>query len=150
MFLQELIHIFERDLDKLSKEISSYKNDDNIWIHEGTINNTGGNLCIHLVGNLRHFIGHVIGHTSYERDRPYEFSARNIEVSIMLKWIESGKEEVIEALNKMDVELLDKEYPIEVFGKPMTYRFFLIHLSTHLSYHLGQINYHRRIIDGRS
>jgi len=42
---------------------------------------------------------------------------------------------------------LEKEYPLIVFAEKMTTDFFLIHLIAHFTYHLGQINYHRRLSD---
>ncbi len=44
-------------------------------------------------------------------------------------------------------EDLQKTFPINVFNYEMTTEFFLVHLTTHLNYHLGQINYHRRLLD---
>ena len=46
-----LIELFERDLNRLKNEISTYKNEDRLWIIEKSINNSGGNLCLHLLGN---------------------------------------------------------------------------------------------------
>jgi hypothetical protein len=40
---------------------------------------------------------------------------------------------------------MDSPYPEKVFAEPMTTRYFLIHLCAHLGYHLGQVNYHRRL-----
>lgn len=46
--------------------------------------------------------------------------------------------------------MLQQEYPILVFESKTSTEFFLIHLSTHLAYHLGQINYHRRLLDSEN
>ena len=55
---------------------------------------------------------------------------------------------VISTLANLSDEDFAKTYPIEVFGQPMTTGYFLTHLATHLNYHLGQINYHRRLVAG--
>ena len=54
---------------------------------------------------------------------------------------------VSSTLEKLSDENLKKEYPTEALGYKMTTEYFLIHLLSHLSYHLGQINYHRRLLD---
>ena len=145
--MRSLRAIFKRDLEKLSEEIQSFSSESYLWILEGEIKNTAGNLCLHLVGNLNHFIGNVIGNTGYVRKRELEFSDKNVPGNTLMKLIDDTKAIVDKSLAEMDEGLLDKKYPINVFDKETTYEYFLIHLSTHLSYHLGQINYLRRILD---
>ena len=141
-----LIEIYERDLDKLRTEIESYSNEADIWKVVDGISNSGGNLCLHVNGNLQHFVGAILGDSGYVRDRDAEFANKNVARSEMLATIDSTKAVVVETLNKLTDEDLAKTYPIEVFGKPMTTGQFITHLTTHLSYHLGQINYHRRLL----
>lgn len=146
-----MIHIFStlfyRDLNKLKTEIMLYTKEENLWITEKNISNTAGNLCLHISGNLNHFIGKQLGGTDYIRDRALEFSAKNVARASLLEGIEETIEMVEETFGKMDPSILNTTYPIEVFGEPMTTGYFLAHLATHLSYHLGQINYHRRLLD---
>jgi len=146
-----MIHIFStlfyRDLNKLKTEIMLYTKEENLWITEKNISNTAGNLCLHISGNLNHFIGKQLGGTDYIRDRALEFSAKNVARASLLEGIEETIEMVEETFGKMHPSILNTTYPIEVFGEPMTTGYFLAHLATHLSYHLGQINYHRRLLD---
>jgi len=146
-----MIHIFStlfyRDLNKLKTEIMLYTKEENLWITEKNISNTAGNLCLHISGNLNHFIGKQLGGTDYIRDRALEFSAKNVARASLLEGIEETIEMVEETFGKMDPSILNTTYPIEVFGEPVTTGYFLTHLATHLSYHLGQINYHRRLLD---
>jgi Protein of unknown function (DUF1572) len=144
-FKESLATILERDLDKLSSEITQYPSDESIWLVPEGVKNSGGNLCLHLCGNLQHYFGTVIGKTGYARNRPLEFSAKNISRQSLLQEIEKAKKAVLETLRIMTEDQLLAEYPEVVFGKPMTTLFFFIHLSAHLGYHLGQINYHRRL-----
>lgn len=144
--VESLKEIFERDLIQLSKEIESYTKESDLWLLPKGINNTGGNLCLHLVGNLQHFIGHILGKSDYKRDRKAEFEDKNVLVSSLLMEIETTKKVVEQTLSAISNNDLETNYSIEVFGKPMTTTFFLIHLSGHLTYHLGQINYHRRLL----
>ena len=142
-----LIQLFDRDLEKLKIEITSYKDEKKMWEVTGEISNTAGNLCLHICGNLQHFIGSVLGISGYKRDRDSEFSRKNIPVDEIIRKIDHTIFTVKKTLNELDVNKLDEIYPINVFGKEMTTGFFLAHLTTHLSYHLGQINYHRRLLD---
>lgn len=145
--MEALVKLFDRDIERLKMEISSFKNDDHLWKTMHGITNTAGNLCLHLLGNLNHFIGSVIGGSGYIRNREAEFTEKNIPVSQLLKEIEVTKNVVSVSLKKLDADLLKSNYPIQVFNEEMSYEFFLIHLETHLNYHLGQINYLRRILE---
>ena len=142
-----LINLFNRDLDKLVEEINSFSEEAKLWKTDGDIKNSAGNLTLHLAGNLNHFIGAVIGETGYIRNRDAEFSDKNVPKAKLISLIKETKEVVNESLKNINVDLLKEDYPIEVFGDKMTYEYFLIHLITHLNYHLGQINYLRRLTD---
>lgn len=147
--MEALIQIFKRDIEKLKLEIESFDDQKNLWITQGEISNSAGNLCLHLIGNLNHFIGAVIGDSAYVRDREAEFNSKNIESEKLVNMIRDTGNVVSSALKNFDENKLTSIYPIQVFGNDMTYQFFLIHLTTHLSYHLGQINYLRRILDSK-
>ncbi|NVJ86167.1 MAG: DinB family protein [Algoriphagus sp.] len=139
--------LFDRELDKLEQELKLFRSTKNLWRVEGEISNSAGNLAIHLIGNLRTFIAHEMGGFDYTRNRDHEFSAKNIPLEEMLNEIQLLKRQVIETFQRMDDFVLNERYPIEKFGKPMTYGYFLLHLYGHFDYHLGQINYARRLLD---
>jgi hypothetical protein len=141
-----LIEIYDRDLAKLKTEIEQYKNDSDLWKVDGDVLNSAGNLCLHLCGNLQHFFGAVLGETGYVRDRDSEFSSRGVSRDDLLAEIDKTAIVVHSTLEKLDDSIFAAEYPIEVFGKPMTTGFFATHLAAHFSWHLGQINYHRRLL----
>lgn len=147
MFINNLQHLFTRDLTKLKEEIALYKNESTLWKTEKHIANSAGDLCLHLAGNLNAFIGAVIGETGYIRNRPEEFAAQHVPRELLLNQIEKVIETVHKSLDKLTPDKLETDYPLQVFGKPITYALFLLHLSGHLMYHLGQINYHRRLLD---
>lgn len=146
MLQKVLLEIFDRDLANLKTEVEAYANEGDLWRVEGQIANSAGNLCLHLIGNLRYFFGAVLGATGYVRDRDAEFSLESVPRARLLEEIELAKAEVRTVLENLSKEELSEPYPLEVFGQPMTTEFFLVHLVTHLNYHLGQINYHRRLI----
>lgn len=146
MLSETLARLYDRDLDRLKAEIEQYPTDADLWKTDGEIANSAGNLSLHLIGNLKHFIGAVLGNTGYVRDRDAEFSTAGVSKKTLLEDIESTASVIISTLEKLTDEDFAQTYPLEVFGEPMTTEFFLVHLTTHLNYHLGQINYHRRLL----
>ncbi|KRD58593.1 DinB superfamily protein [Flavobacterium sp. Root935] len=146
MLIETLKILFNRDLNKLKFEIESYEYENQMWTVNNDISNSGGNLCLHLIGNLNTYIGAEIGKTGYIRNRPLEFSLKDIPKSELIQKIENTIIVVNNALEVLTEEDLNAIYPQIVFEKEMTTGFFLVHLATHLAYHLGQINYHRRLI----
>ena len=147
MIIQTLQKLFKRDLEKLRQEILAYKDENNLWKVEKGIANSAGNLCLHLVGNLNAYIGAEIGNTGYTRHRDLEFSQKNIPQKELVKMIEDTMIVVEEGLDILSEEDLEKEYPMLVFKEKTSTGYFLVHLSVHLGYHLGQVNYHRRLLD---
>ena len=146
MLTDTLISLYERDLDKLKIEIGQYGNEADLWKISRDIKNSAGNLTLHLIGNLKHFFGAVLGGTGFVRDRDAEFSTTGVPRDELITGIDEAASVVKETLKKLTEENLAKTYPIEVFGHPMTTEYFVIHLATHLTWHLGQIDYHRRIL----
>lgn len=145
--LQTLKALFTRDLGRLRHEIELYQDETKLWITDGQIANPAGNLCLHLVGNLNTYIGAVLGNSGYIRHRDLEFSLRNVPRSELLQKIDDTLVVVLRSLDNVREEQLGEEYPMLVFDEKTTTEFLLVHLTTHLTYHLGQINYHRRLLD---
>lgn len=146
MLKESLLEIFERDLNKLKDEISLYNDENSLWIIKNEISNSAGNLCLHLIGNLNHFIGAILGKTGYVRDRENEFSSKNISSKELINEIEKVIKVVCNTLNKLSAEDFEKDFPVQKHDKIVKTDFMLLHLLTHFNYHLGQINYHRRLI----
>lgn len=143
-FIKELIL---RDLDRLKMEIESFKEESNLWVVSGEVSNTSGNLCLHLCGNLKHFIGAEMGNTGYIRMRDDEFNLKNVTRADLLNNIQETCEVVGSTLDAMDTKLFSEKSSTERIGKKMTNHAFLIYLIGHLNYHIGQINYQRRLVD---
>ena len=148
LFLTSINEVLVRDLNLLEKEIGLYTSEEKLWLVDGAIKNTGGNLCLHLCGNLQHFIGSILGKNDYQRNRDFEFSGKDVARSELLNQIKKTKDVINQVVPSISDEMLEQNYPIQVFAnKTVTTQFFLIHLATHLTYHLGQANYHRRLLD---
>lgn len=146
MITKILITLFEKELDKLKEEIAAYDSDEQLWKVQDGISNSGGNLCLHLTGNLQHFIGATLGESGYIRNRDAEFKLKNIPRQKLLEEIDNARQIVTDTLEQVSKKELESDYPLQVLGEPMTTQFFLIYLLKHLSYHIGQINYHRRLV----
>ena len=142
-----LLNLFLRDLEKLKTEITSYKSEEKLWEISGDILNSAGNLCLHLCGNLQHFVGAVLGNSGYVRNRDEEFSKKNVPVRELISEIDLTMKVVQKTLRELTEDDLQKIYPVNVFGYEMTTEYLLTNMAAHLTYHLGQINYHRRLID---
>lgn len=145
MLKEALVEIFERELDKLAVEINSYADESGLWTTGGEISNSAGNLCLHLLGNLNHFVGATLGDTGYARNRDAEFSSKNVSRQDLIENIEKTKAVVLETLNELPPDRFEENFPVEKHDKAVKTDFMLLHLLTHFNYHLGQINYHRRL-----
>jgi len=148
MIIESLKELFRRDLQKLKQEIELYEKDSNLWKVESSIKNSGGNLCLHLIGNLNTFIGNGLAQVGYVRNRVGEFSDKFIDKNVLYKQIDETIEIVNRGLSNVTEEELSGNFPILIWEKETGMVFTLIHLHSHLTYHLGQINYHRRILEG--
>lgn len=146
MLKETLIELFDRDLQKLKIEITLYQDEYDVWVTKGDITNSGGNLCLHLIGNLNHFIGATLGNTGYVRHREDEFSLKNVLRQDLITNIDNCILIVKETLTKLTEDDLKKDFPLEKHGTIVSTTHMLLHLYGHLTYHLGQINYHRRLI----
>ncbi len=144
--LNSLTELFTRDLTKLKDEINAYSDESKLWVTAKEINNSAGNLCLHLTGNLKHFLGATLGNTGFVRDRDAEFTQKDIPRAELVKGIDEAIAAVKTTLASLDEQNLAKPYPIDFFKKQGSTAFYLLHFSSHLNYHLGQINYHRRLL----
>lgn len=141
----ELISLFTRDLRRVAQEIEAFPTDESLWQTAPGVTNSAGNLALHLEGNLREYIGRQLGGIAYTRQRPLEFSTTGLTRAEVAARIDAVRESVIPALATVD---LDTIFPENVLGQPLTARQFVLHLLGHLNYHLGQIDYLRRINTG--
>jgi|ERR1051326_8818375 hypothetical protein len=146
MTTELLLAHFEKDIKKLIEEISLYKNENDLWKLTGDIKNSPGTLALHIAGNLKHFIGAQLGKTGYMRERDKEFSERNISKEDLLKGLNEALEIVKNTLPKLSDEDLKKDFPIPFLEKIRPTLEILFILYGHLNYHLGQVNYHRRLL----
>ena len=141
-----LSEIFDTGIEKVIAELNGYDNESNIWLCPDGISNSSGTLALHIAGNLQHYIGTVLGNTGYERKRDMEFSKRDVPRKELIAELKTTKSAVINTLRNISEQQIDSDYPLLFPDKVVSTHFMLIHLAAHLNYHLGQINYHRRLL----
>ncbi|MFD0764869.1 DinB family protein [Mucilaginibacter lutimaris] len=147
MIRETLKSLIIRDLGRLKDEILAYQNEEKIWYTEKGISNSAGNLCLHLVGNLNTYFGAAFGNTGYVRNRPDEFALKNIPRAELISQIENTIAIIDKTFDMITDAQLAEISTVEHTLKGITNEYFFMHLAMHLSYHLGQVNYHRRLLD---
>lgn len=147
LIIENLITLFSRDLNRLKSELNQYKDESNLWKVEKGINNSGGNLCLHLIGNLKSYIGNSLAKTDYVRDREFEFSTKDLSRLSLLRELDETIDIVSLGLKSLNKEQLQGNFPIRIWKEETGMLFTLLHLHSHLNIHLGQISYHRRLLD---
>jgi uncharacterized damage-inducible protein DinB len=138
--------IITRDLQTLKKELNIGIKNHQLWKVYPGITNSIGNLTLHICGNLRHFIGNVIGNSGYQRDRDAEFTNNSATINELQSLIDKTIEEISTAMDKISKNSASEDYHVEIGGNRMKNNEAVIYLISHLGYHLGQVNYLRRII----
>lgn len=144
----ELAALFARDLRRLQQEIAAFPDTGALWATGPGVTNAAGTLALHLEGNLREYVGRQLGGHVFARDRPREFSARGLPQGEIVARIDAITASIPPVIAALSETALDAVYPEDVLGAPMPTRQFLVHLLGHLNYHLGQIDYLRRLTTG--
>jgi uncharacterized damage-inducible protein DinB len=135
-----------RDLRALDRQIASYPDDESPWLTPNGVSNSAGNLALHMAGNLRHFIGTVFGNTTYVRDRDAEFSQKGLSRFQIREEIAAAITDLETSFDSIGPAELKSPYPLLIRERRLRTADFLLHLSSHLAYHLGQVDYHRRLL----
>ncbi len=143
--------ILDRDLRALRREVEAYPDDQALWQRVPGIINTGGTLVLHLTGNLQHYVGARLGGSGYVRDRAAEFARRDVPRAELLREIDAARSAVRSGLaTHLSEAQLAADYPEAIAGVRVATGDYLVHLTTHFAYHLGQLDYHRRVVTGNA
>jgi hypothetical protein len=146
--IRDVQRILERDLEGLAREIEMFPDDRSLWRVAPGITNSAGSLARHACGNLRHFVGAVLGGSGYVRQRDAEFGARSGTRAESAADLRETKAMVSKVLPSLPPEVVTADFPDPPGGAPVSGGRFLIHLCTHLAFHLGQAGYLRRFVTG--
>jgi hypothetical protein len=150
MLLNELKTILLRDIAGVERELDLYPDDSSVWQNVAGLPNPAGNLILHLSGNLQHFFGASLGNTGYVRDREAEFIKKDIPRSELKLELEYARQGVLAAFSTLTEQRLDEAHPVKITDTAFSNRLAILQLITHLAYHLGQIDYHRRVVTGNT
>jgi hypothetical protein len=142
----DLASLFARDLTKLTQQIETFPNDEALWQTLPGVNNPAGNLALHIEGNLREFVGRQLGELPYKRNRELEFSLKDISRDEICGRLLELSQSIPFVIRGLASEQMEMEYPQVVLEVATSTREFLIHLYGHLNWHLGQVDYLRRIL----
>lgn len=142
----QLADLYQRDLTRLVQQVQAFPNEDALWACAPGVTNSAGNLALHLEGNLRDFVGRILGGVAYQRQREEEFSGRGVSLGEMTTRLEALRDLIPPIIRLLSQEQMDATYPLVVLGAPLPTQQFLIHLNGHLNYHLGQMDYLRRVL----
>jgi uncharacterized damage-inducible protein DinB len=137
-----------RELRCIERELDAYDSDEQVWQTHPALPNTAGTLALHAAGNLEHFIGAVLGGTGYVRDRDGEFNRRNVSRAELKRALDDAIATIEKNLPAVTEAQLEDWYPLAVANRRIRTGEFLVHLAVHLGYHLGQIDFHRRMVSG--
>ena len=146
MLAQELSELFARDLIRWSQELKAFPDTATLWLTVPGISNAAGTLTLHVEGNLREYVGRQIGGIAYRRDRPAEFAVRNVSRDELLARVADVAHLVPGIVAAMTPDVLDESYSEDLFNRRMSTRQVVVHLAGHLNYHLGQLDYLRRVL----
>ena len=147
----DLETLLVRELRGLQREIELFPDDAGIWKTVPGITNSAGNLALHVAGNLQHYVGAILGGTSYLRHREIEFSRRSGTRSEVVAELETAIRVVQSVMPRLTEEALCGVVPAaEVGGRRIRTRLFLTHLCTHAAYHLAQAGSLRRVLSGEN
>jgi hypothetical protein len=148
MLLDDLQAIFLRDIAGVERELALYPDEASIWKVLPGMPNSAGNIILHLAGNLQHFFGATLGHTLYVRDREAEFTKRNVSRLELQKELEAARTGVKAGFANLTENRLSQPYAVKITDTQFTTQLALLQLLSHLAYHLGQLDYHRRTVTG--
>ena len=147
--LPSTVHaVLRRELAAVRRSVEAYPDDVSLWAERPGLPNSGGTLVLHLAGNLQHYLGAVLGGTGYRRDRDAEFALRGLTRAALLAEVAAAESAVDRGMGGVNEAALATPYPEPIAGRRMAMGDFLVHLSTHLAFHLGQLDYHRRVVSG--
>lgn len=147
MLNKTLASFYERDLRKLIEEVNSFKDEENLWKTKGSVKNASGNLVLHIVGGSNYLIGTTLAKTGYVRNRDQEFTLKGVPRNELMKQLQELIILITRTLNALSDHDMEADFPI-FFDKPnASTSYVLIQLLLHLNYHLGQVNYLRRVLE---
>jgi hypothetical protein len=148
--IENLNMLYLREVATLERELDLYPDEASIWKELPGLPNSAGTLFLHVSGSLQHFFGAVLGRSGYTRDREAEFSKRDVPRHALQQELLGARQGVIAGFANLTEDSLEQVFPANFADAPFSTRLTLLQFLSHLAYHLGQIDYHRRMVTGDS
>jgi hypothetical protein len=142
-----LAGFYERDIRRLIEEVNLFHHEEDLWKTQGSVKNSSGNLALHIIGGLNYYIGTTLAQTGYVRDRDQEFIRKGVPRKDLIKQLQQLMPMITETLNAFTADRMEDKFPSLFDGKNVSNSYVLMQLLAHLNYHLGQVNYLRRILE---
>jgi hypothetical protein len=142
-----LISFYERDLRRLIEEVNLFKNEEDLWRTRGSVKNSSGNLALHIAGGLNYHIGTNLAQNGYVRNRDQEFSKKDVPRKEIVDQLEALIVMITGTIKAFTQEQMEAGYPVIFDGMKVSVSYILVQLLAHLNYHLGQVNYLRRVFE---
>ena len=147
-FKSAIATLISRELGAMKRELDAYPDEAAVWKALPGLPNSGGTLALHVAGNLQHFLGSILMHDGYVRTRDLEFSRRDVSRAELKAGLDAAIASAERTMRALPDAAVQAAYPEPIRERTVSTDLWLLHLSTHLAYHLGQIDYHRRAVTG--
>ena len=142
-----LSYFYERDIRKLIEEVNLFRNEEDLWKTRGSVKNSCGNLALHIIGGTNYLFGTILSKSGYVRNRDLDFTQKDINRAELVGRLEALIPLIKGTLDSLGDDGMEAEYPILFDNVKNSNAYVLTQLSLHLNYHLGQVNYLRRILE---
>ncbi|MDH5397472.1 MAG: DUF1572 domain-containing protein [Cyclobacteriaceae bacterium] len=137
LFIAQSVYYIKLSIPRLEKCLSRLS-EDQIWHKPNENTNSIANLIMHLSGNIRQYIISALGEQPDSRIRADEFSVRGGKnKSALLNLFNNTTDEACAVITNLTSQQLNAVYLIQGFKH--TGVSSIIHVTEHLSYHIGQI-----------
>jgi len=147
MLNEILVNFYTRDIRKLIEEVNLFRDESNLWKTAGTINNSSGNLVLHIIGGTNYLFGTQLAKNGYVRNRDQEFSTKGVPRTILVTQLAALIPLITNTINAITEEHMKDDYPMMFDGGQQSKGYVVVQLLAHLNYHLGQVNYLRRTLE---
>jgi len=147
MTTKELARLYKRDIERFITEIELFNDENNLLKTKGSAKNSSGNLTLHIIGGLSFHIGVTLANLDFVRNRNQEFIRKGVPRESMTAQLSNLIPLIVDTITSMPDRQLNELHPNLYDGQNETIGYVLTQILLHLNYHLGQINYLRRMLE---
>jgi len=138
-FINHSIYYIKLNIPRVEKCFAQLT-EEQIWSRPNKNSNSIGNLILHLCGNVTQYIISGLGNTIDNRKRDEEFSTEtSLDKKELLSKFNHTLHKALEIIEAQKESDLTESLTLQGFNH--TRISAIIHVTEHLSYHVGQIAY---------